>query len=81
MPTAIASGDATLFLPLSDASSLSRVTVDLAPSVREVDISVRYRRTLDSGMTLSLGMTHAENRGNLPEVRDTTATFTLNYDF
>ena len=81
MPTAIASGDATLFLPLSDASSLSRVTVDLAPSVREVDVSLRYRRTLSSGMILSLGMTHAENRGNLPEVRDTTATFTLNYDF
>ena len=81
MPTAIASGDATLFLPLSDASSLSRVTVDLAPSVREVDISLRYRRTLDSGMTVSLGMTHAENRGNIPNARDTVGVFTLNYDF
>ena len=81
MPTAIASGDATLFLPLSDASSLSRVTVDLAPSVREVDISLRYRQTLDSGMTVSFGMTHAENRGNIPNARDTVGIFTLNYDF
>ena len=81
MPTAIASGDATLFLPLSDVSSLSRVTVDLAPSVREVDISLRYRRTLDSGMTVSFGMTHAENRGNIPNARDTVGVFTLNYDF
>lgn len=84
MPAAVASGTTSVALPVvNDAGAVAHqnVPIDLAPSDREVRLTLSYERPLTRRTNLGLSLAHAINRGHIPGARETAVMFGLRTRF
>lgn len=84
MPMAITDGNARVSLPVSDGlggSNLTAVALNLAPTHRQLDLSVSYQKPLADNLEMALELVHAEDHGNIAGQRDTAGIFALSYNF
>lgn len=84
MPAAVASGTTSVALPVvNDAGAVTHqnVPIDLAPSDREMRLTLSYERPLTRRTNLGLSLAHAINRGHIPGARETAVMFGLRTRF
>lgn len=84
MPVAVSSGSAQLVLPVAGAlakGSFNAVNLDLAPSDRQVDMSISYQRRLGEGVEMLFELVHAENFGNRAGETDNAGVLSVKYAF
>jgi len=87
MPIAVTSGSAQMVLPVSGPSAFSRggsfdtVNLDLAPSSRQMDLSLSYQRPLGDNAEMLFQLVHATNYGNQAGQSDNAAVMAIKYAF
>ncbi|MFY0660220.1 MAG: S8 family serine peptidase [Shimia sp.] len=84
MPAAVSSGTTSVALPVvNDAGAVTHqnVPIDLAPSDREMRLTLSYERPLTRRTNLGLSLAHAVNRGHIPGARETAVMFGLRTRF
>lgn len=84
MPLAVSSGQAVMEVPVSLGRGLSEVrslSLDLAPSERQVDLSVSYQMPMGAASEFLLELIHAENYGNRAGVTDQAAVVGMKWRF
>jgi hypothetical protein len=62
---------------VNDAGAVTHqnVPIDLAPSDREMRLTLSYERPLTRRTNLGLSLAHAVNRGHIPGARETAVMF------
>ena len=78
LPAAVSSGSTSVALPMvNDAGAVTHqnVPIDLAPSDREMRLTLSYERPLTRRTNLGLSLAHAVNRGHIPGARETAVMF------
>ena len=75
MPLAITSGSTTIRVPVIRAAGITTeaLNVDLAPTDRQIDLTLRYSAPISAQMDMTFLIAHSENFGNRAGVRDTGA--------
>lgn len=84
LPVAMTSGRAAMDLPMTRSSGeivFDRVGIDLAPSARQMDLSLNYDVDLGRGTTMTLGAVHAVNHGHVAGAHDTAGVLALRIRF
>ncbi|MFZ1660604.1 MAG: S8 family peptidase [Paracoccaceae bacterium] len=84
MPMAVTNGSARLSAPVIMAAgrSLSQpIGVDLAPSSRQVDLSINYQREIADGLEMVAELLHSENYGNRAGETQDAAVLALKFSF
>lgn len=84
MPVAVSSGAADMQVPVALASGeteLRAVGVDLAPSERQVDLSISYAVPMSAQSEFLLEVVHATNYGNLAGSSDSAAVIGMKWSF
>lgn len=84
MPAAVASGSTSIALPMTNSAgdvSYEAVPIDLAPSDREVRLTLNYERPFSEHSSWGVSIAHAINRGHIPGVRETAVMFGLRTRF
>lgn len=84
LPVAMTSGRAAIDLPMTRSSGeivFDRVGIDLAPSARQMDLSLNYDMDLGRGTTMTLGAVHAVNHGHVAGAHDTAGVLALRIRF
>lgn len=84
MPMAVTSGRAEMVLPVvrsSGATAFEPVALNLAPSDRQVDLSIGYQRPIGNGVEMLAEIVHAENYGNRAGVKDTAGVLAVTFSF
>jgi subtilase-type serine protease len=84
LPVAVTSGSAKILLPVAMAagtSQLQDVGIDLAPSDRQMDLTLAYQTPLGDGQELMFKLVHAQNYGNRAGIGDTAAVIAYRFEF
>lgn len=84
LPAAVSSGSTSVALPtVNDAGAVTHqnVPIDLAPSDREMRLTLSYERPLTRHTNFGLSLAHAINRGHIPGARETAVMFGLRTRF
>ncbi len=84
MPAAISSGTTSVALPMvndSGAITHQNVPIDLAPSDREMRLTLSYERPLTRHTNIGVSFAHAINRGHIPGARETAVMFGFRAQF
>lgn len=84
MPMAVTAGSAKIILPVAMAvggSSVQDVALDLAPTDRQMDLTLAYQTPLGEGRELMMKLVHAENYGNRAGQTDDAAVLAYTFRF
>lgn len=84
LPVAFTSGQASMALPLAAANGttlFAPTRIGLAPSARQMDLSIGYERPLDRGLTVRAGVIHSLNHGHQVGAAATSGVIGLSMRF
>ena len=84
MPIAVSSGEAVMEVPVSlgrGRSEVRSLALDLAPTERQVDLSISYQMPMGDASEFLLELVHAENYGNRAGVTDQAAVIGMKWKF
>ncbi len=84
MPAAVTSGTTSIALPMTNSLggvSHEVVPIDLAPSDREVRLTLSYERPISEHSSWGVSLAHAINRGHIPGAQETAVMFGLRTRF
>lgn len=84
MPIAVTSGQADMQVPVPQAgggAEVRSVGIDLAPSERQVDLSIGYAVPMSEQSEFLLELVRAENYGNVAGATDSAAVFGMKWSF
>lgn len=84
MPMAVTAGSARVILPVAMSAgnaALQDLGLDLAPSDRQIDISIGYQKPMGEGQEFMMKLVHAINYGNRAGVTDGAAMVAYNFRF
>jgi len=84
MPIATTSGSAEMMVPVAlggGQSELRSISVDLAPTERQIDLSVSYQIPMSDSSEFLFEVVHAENYGNVAGNSDQAIVIGMNWTF
>lgn len=84
MPIAVTSGSANMVVPVALGEGRSEVrslAIDLAPSERQIDLSIGYQMPMGKGSEMLFEIVHAENYGNQSGLTDQAAVIGMKWSF
>ena len=84
MPIAVTSGSASLVVPVALGDGLSEMrtlAIDLAPSERQLDVSIGYQMPMGKQSEMIFEIVHAENYGNRAGLTDQAAVIGMKWSF
>ncbi|WP_103256296.1 S8 family serine peptidase [Tabrizicola aquatica] len=84
MPIAVSSGEAVMDVPVAlgaGRSEMRSLALDLAPTERQVDLSISYQMPMGDASEFLLELVHAENYGNRAGVTDQAAVIGMKWKF
>lgn len=84
MPIAVTSGTADMQVPVALAgggTEVRAVGIDLAPSERQVDLSISYAVPMSDSSELMMEIVRAENYGNIAGATDSAAVIGMKWSF
>ncbi len=84
MPIAVTSGQAEMQAPVALAgggSEVRAVGIDLAPSERQLDLSISYAVPMSDTSEVRMELVRAENYGNVAGASDSAAVFGMKWSF
>ncbi|MCU0902901.1 MAG: S8 family serine peptidase [Tabrizicola sp.] len=84
MPIAVTSGTADMQMPVALAgggAEVRSVGIDLAPSERQIDLSISYALPMTEQSEFMVELIRAENYGNIAGASDSAAVFGMKWSF
>lgn len=84
LPMAVTSGRAEMMLPVARAeggASFDAVGIDLAPSDRQMDLTVSYLTPLAPGLEMLMEVMHSDNYGNRAGFSETAGVLAMTFRF
>jgi subtilase-type serine protease len=84
MPIAVTNGSASLVVPVAlgdGRSEIRSLSVDLAPSERQIDVSIGYQMPMGKQSEMMFEIVHAENYGNQAGLTDQAAVIGMKWSF
>jgi hypothetical protein len=84
MPLAVTSGSARMVAPVAlgeGRTEMRSVALDLAPSARQVDLSLGYQMPVGRNAEMLFELVHAENHGNRAGFSDSAAVIGVKWSF
>jgi subtilase-type serine protease len=84
MPIAVTNGSASMVVPVALGDGRSEVrslSVDLAPSERQIDLSIGYQMPMGKASEMLFEIVHAENYGNQAGLTDQAAVIGMKWSF
>jgi subtilase-type serine protease len=84
MPIAVTHGTASMIVPVAlgeGRSEMQSLAIDLAPSERQIDVSIGYQVPMSDHSEFLLEVLHAENYGNQAGLSDQAAVIGMKWSF
>lgn len=84
MPIAVTSGSASMMVPVAlgeGRSEMRSLAIDLAPTERQIDVSIGYQVPMSDRSEFLLELVHAENYGNQAGFTDQAALIGMKWSF
>ncbi len=84
LPVAVTAGQAEMVVPVAlgqGRSEMRSLAFDLAPSERQVDLSVSYQASMGENSELLVELVHAQNYGNRAGMTDNAAVLGMRWSF
>jgi subtilase-type serine protease len=84
MPIAVTSGSASMMVPVAlgeGRSEIRSLAIDLAPTERQIDVSIGYQMPMSDRSEFLLEVVHAENYGNQAGFTDQAALIGMKWSF
>jgi len=81
LPIAVSSGGATMVLPGMTPGVWQKVGLDLAPTDRQVNLSLTYQKPVGDEAELLMQVVHADNFGNRSGVEDMAGLLAMKFSF